>query len=39
MIFLRLSVSAKCPAGTVKRIMGIINDSPTSARASAECVR
>ena len=39
MIFLRLKVSAKWPAGTVNRIMGSISDRPTMARANAECVR
>ena len=39
MIFFRLNVSAKCPAGIVQRIIGTISDRPTKASDSAECVR
>ncbi len=39
MIFLRLKLSAKCPAGSVQRIIGTICDNPTKASASAEPVR
>ncbi len=38
-IFFRLNRSAKCPAGSVHKIIGIINDRPTNASESAECVR